>query len=116
MIKMLNTLEDIFDKYQLKINGQKTKKMLISKINSKNEVNIKLRNNHIQQVNEFCFLGSLIMNRNQVTADIKRRIALAKQVFLKKYNIFSNRHLKLKTRKNVIKTFVWSVLCYRCET
>jgi len=117
MNKMLNTLADIFDKYQLKINGQKTKTLLISKIDNNDEVNIKLRNNPTQQDNEFCYLGSLITNRNQATADIKRRIALAKQAFLKKYkSILSNRHLKLETRKNFIKTFVWSVLCYGCET
>lgn len=86
--------------------------MLIIKININEEVNISLRNNPIQQVNEFCYLGSLITNRNQSTADIKKRIALAKQAFLKKYNILihiyilSNRYLTLETRKKFIKTFV----------
>jgi hypothetical protein len=63
MNKMLNTLADVFDEYQLKINGQKTKTMLINKINNNDEINIKLRNNSIQ-VNEFCYLESFITNRN----------------------------------------------------
>jgi len=84
--------------------------MLISKTNNKDEININLRNNPIQQVKIFCHPVSLITNRNQSTADIKRRIALAKQAFLKKYYIIRNRHLKLETRKKIIKTFVWSVL------
>jgi len=82
MNKMLNTLVDIFVKYQLKINEQKTKTMLISKTNNNDEININLRNNPILQVKEFCYPGSLVTNRNQATADIKRRIALAKQAFL----------------------------------
>lgn len=60
MNKMLNT----FDKYQLVGNGQKTKTMLISKTNNDNKVNINLRNKPIQQVNEFCCLGSLVTNKN----------------------------------------------------
>ena len=109
---------DIFYKYQLKNNGHKTKTMLISKINNNDEVHINLRNNtaKIQQVNEFSYLGSLITNRNHSIADIKRKIALAKQTYLKKYNILSNRHLKLETRKKFNRTFVWSILCYGCET
>jgi len=90
--------------------------MLLSKINNKDETHINLRNNPIQQVNEFCYLGSLVTNSNQSTADIKRRIALAKQALLKKYNIFNNRHLKLETRKKFIRTVVWSMLCNGCET
>jgi len=54
--------------------------VLISKTNNSDEVNINLRNNPIQQVKEFCYLG----NRNQATAaDVKRRIALAKKAFSK---------------------------------
>lgn len=78
---MLNTLKEIFDRYQLKTNGHKTKTMYISKINNNDEVSINLR--PIQQVSEFCYVGSLITNKYQSTADIKRRIAFAKQVFLK---------------------------------
>jgi len=35
--------------------------MLVSKINNNDEVNINLRKNPIQQVNEFCCIGSLIL-------------------------------------------------------
>lgn len=77
--------------------------MLISKINNNDEININLRNNPIQ-VNKFYYLGILITNRNQAMADIKKRIALTKQAFLKNYNILSKRHLELETRKKFIKT------------
>lgn len=55
--------------------------MLISKINNNDEVNDNLRKNPIQQVNEFCYLGSLITNRNRSTVDKKRKIAFSKQPF-----------------------------------
>lgn len=62
-----------------------------------------LANNPIQQANDFCYLGSLITNRNQSAPDIKIWIALEKQAFLKKYDILSYRHLKLESRKKFIK-------------
>jgi len=50
MNKMLDTLADIFDKYQLKIKRQKTIKMLISKVKNNDEVYIKLRIDPIQHM------------------------------------------------------------------
>jgi len=43
------------------------------------------RQTYIQQVSEFCNPGSLITNKYQSTADIKRRIAFVKQAFHKNY-------------------------------
>uniref|UniRef100_A0A8D8V5T2 Uncharacterized protein n=1 Tax=Cacopsylla melanoneura TaxID=428564 RepID=A0A8D8V5T2_9HEMI len=55
-------------------------------------------------------------NLNRYEHDVRRRIALAKQAFMKKYNLLTNKHLTTETRKKFIKTFVWSVLLYGCET
>jgi hypothetical protein len=43
-------------------------------------------------------------------------LALAKQAFMKKYKLLTNKHLNIETHKKFIKTFVWSVLLYGCET
>lgn len=114
--KMLKILSNALNKFHLKINPQKTKSMLISKIQNQENVNITLNNIQIQQVQEFCYLGSIITSNNKSSPDIKRRITLAKQAFQNKNQLLSNQHLNIHIRKRFIKTFVWSVLTYASET
>ncbi|VVC42049.1 Hypothetical protein CINCED_3A022977 [Cinara cedri] len=45
-----------------------------------------------------------------------QQITLAKQTFIKKNSLLTSKHLKIETKKKCIKTFVWSVLLYGCET
>ncbi|VVC25121.1 Hypothetical protein CINCED_3A009847 [Cinara cedri] len=77
---------------------------------------IKLNDIVIQEVEQFSYLGSIITYNNTSTMDIKKRITLAKQTFIKKNSLLISKHLKIETKKKFIKTFVWSVLLYGCET
>lgn len=118
MNEMLNILAEKLNKYKLKINAGKTKIMIVKKTSTiiNTEVNIQLGNTSIEQVKEFCYLGSVITHDNRTSIDIKKRITLAKQAFMKKYSLLTSKHLQLETRKRFIKTFVWSILLYGCET
>ncbi|KAI5755057.1 hypothetical protein M8J77_013699 [Diaphorina citri] len=114
--QMLNYLNQTLNKYKLKINAKKTKSMVISKTDHNIIANVKIENEPIQQVKEFCYLGSLISQDNKSTREIRRRIVLAKQAFEKKKTILTNKNLSLSTRKKFIKTYIWSILLYGCET
>uniref|UniRef100_A0A8D8U352 Craniofacial development protein 2 n=1 Tax=Cacopsylla melanoneura TaxID=428564 RepID=A0A8D8U352_9HEMI len=105
MNNMLNVLSNVLDSYKLKINVNKTKTMMVRKehSNAPPNGNIKLKGIPIQQVEEFCYLGSHISYDNQTRTDVRRRIALAKQAFMKKYNLLTNKHLTTETRKKFIK-------------
>lgn len=46
--------------------------------------NIKIRNELVEQVKEFYYLGSLIMEDNRSAKEVGRRIVLAKQAFEKR--------------------------------
>ncbi|KAI5731180.1 hypothetical protein M8J77_006038 [Diaphorina citri] len=116
MNEMLNVLSNALQIFKLKINAGKTKTMIVSKTTLDIAANIKLGNVQIQQVQEFCYLGSTIKTNNKSTPDIKKRVALAKQAFQNKYQLLTSRHLSINTRKNFIKTFVWTVLTYGSET
>ncbi|VVC42424.1 Reverse transcriptase domain [Cinara cedri] len=72
MSLMLHILETSLDKFKLKINSKKTKVMVISKVIT--NTNITLNNEQLQQVNEFCYLGSLITDVNKSMEEIRRRI------------------------------------------
>ncbi|KAE9541243.1 hypothetical protein AGLY_004488 [Aphis glycines] len=49
-------------------------------------------------------------------SDIKCRIAQAKQAFYKKKHIFTANTVSFKTRKTLIKSFVWSIALYGAKT
>jgi len=48
--------------------------------------------------------------------DIKCKIAQAKQAFYKKKHLFTAINISLKTRKALIKSFVWSKALFEAET
>ena len=67
------------------------------------------------EVEQFRYLESLISNDDTCTTEIKSRIAIAKNVFNRRKELFSNRMSK-DLKKIVIKTIVWSVALYGSET
>ena len=48
--------------------------------------------------------------------EIKKRIAIAKASFQKMSTILKNRNISFSTKLRVLKTHVWSILLYGCET
>ena len=48
--------------------------------------------------------------------EIKKRIAIAKASFQKMSTILKNRNILFSTKLKVLKTYVWSLLLYGCET
>lgn len=69
----------------------------------------------VEQVDEFCYLGSMITQDNRCNREI-RRIVLAKKAFNNKYNMLACKHLDKEVRKEFAKTFVWSTLLYGSES
>ena len=65
----------------------------------------------VEHVNQFRYLGSLISDDETFTAEIKSRIAMAKNSFNNIRELFSKRFSK-KSKKTVIMTVVWSVALY----
>lgn len=90
--------------------------MFICKASINPESDIKIGNNKIQQVKTFTYLGSIVNTNNDSSRDINQRIILAKKAFQKKYNLLTNKHITTETKKKFIKTLIWSVLLYGCET
>jgi len=64
----------------------------------------------IEQVKEFCFLGNMIADDARCLREIKRRIAMGKEVFSRR------KGLKRSLKKRMVKTLVWSVTLYCTET
>ena len=77
--------------------------------------NITCNGEKIKQVKSFKYLGYTITQNGKSDAEIKKRIAMAKETFRKMKTIFTNRNININTKINALKAYVWSVLLYGCE-
>jgi Domain of unknown function (DUF6451) len=70
----------------------------------------------VKNVTEFEYLGSLITWDNDGTIEIKRRIGKATGVMAGFRNIWKSKNINSATKLEILKTCVFSVLLYACET
>lgn len=112
--RLMNGLQEEADRYGMKVNVKKTKTMVISREESK-EVKIELEGNMVEQVRRFKYLGSIMSDDGRCLDEIKCRIAMAKEAFAKRKELLC-RKISLTLRKRLVKSLVWPVLLYGCET
>ena len=112
--KLMNKLNDTAKKFNMKINVQKTKTMVVSR-NEGRTVKIKIDDQEIEQVSNFKYLGSLISEDGRCLIDVKTRIALAKDAFNKRKEFLTG-GLSGTLKKRMVKVLVWPVAIYGCET
>ncbi|XP_050431417.1 uncharacterized protein LOC126839986 [Adelges cooleyi] len=70
----------------------------------------------INSVSSFKYLGSLITSDGKSSQEIKQRIGQAKAAFIKKKKILVSQKISREIKKTFLRTFVWSVALYGCET
>src|SRR6218665_2363074 len=76
---------------------------------------IVIEGERIEEVKEFCYLGSMISNDAKCHGSPRRRIAMGKEAFLKRKELLRG-GLKRSLKKRMIKTLIWSVTLYCAET
>jgi len=74
---IMEALERISEEYGMRINLKKTKVMMFTKAQPR-KVSIWLQSTELEQVHEFCYLGSLLTEDALCDKEIKKRIAMAK--------------------------------------
>ena len=89
--------------------------MVISKQSDISVCNIICKGERIKQVDTFKYLGFTITPDARCDTEIKKRIALSKDTFTKIKSIFPNRNIKVCTKINTLKAYIWSILLYGCE-
>ena len=87
----------------------KNKVMRISRQPS--AVTIMIDQNHLENVECFKYLGSMLTDGGRCTGEIKCRIAMAKAAFNKKRALFTGT-LDLNLRKKLVKCYIWSIALY----
>lgn len=112
--KLVEDVEKQSEVMGLSLNVKKTKIMCVNRISIK--FNILCKNNSLQQVDSYCYLGKKFFEDNDQTKDIRIRIGHAKDTFNKMKNILCEKKLNLLFRIRILKCYIWPVLLYGCET
>ena len=66
-------------------------------------------------MNKLRYLGSFISEDGRCLDNIKTRIGMAKDAFNKRKKLLT-RSIRVSLRKRFVKTLVWPVVLYGCET
>jgi len=113
---LLNILNDKSEEYGMSINCKKTKCMVFSKAKISPKCLLKMGDETIEQVEAFNYLGSVVTCDTRCRNEIRRRLTLAKAAFNQLRSIFADRKMSTTIKIRLLKTYVWSVLLYGCES
>ena len=99
------------EKAGLKLNIQKTKIMASSPITS-----WQMDGDTMETVRDFIFLGSKINVVGECIREIKRCLLLQRKAMTNLDSILKSRDITLPTKVHIVKTMVFPVVMYRCES
>ena len=70
----------------------------------------------VERVSDFIFLGFKITADGDFSHEIKRRLLLGRKVITNLDSIFKSRDITLATKVHLVKTMVFPVVMYECES
>ena len=94
------------------MNQKKTKVM---RIGETEDMQVIVKREMLEQVDNYKYLGNTVTNDWSSWKEIKTRIGMTKEAFMKKSRTLCSK-LDLNLRKRIAKVFVWSVMLHACET
>jgi hypothetical protein len=112
--RTMDRLSKTAKKYDMKINVKKTKTMVVSKTGGVTS-NIQVDGRKIEQVEKFKYLGAILSEDGRCLEDVKARFGMAKDAFNKRKELLTKRFSQ-SVKKRIVKTLIWSVAMYACET
>ena len=108
---LLMKVKEASEKVGLKLNIQKTKIMASGPITS-----WQIDGERMQTMTDFIFGGSKITADGDCSHDIKRCLLLGRKTMTNLDSILKSRDITLPTKVHLVKTAVFSVVLYRCES
>ena len=85
------------------------------KMNTNNSEPVIINNQHIEEVDEFTYLGSKVSTDGDSGKDVQARLAKANQAFGSLNAVWKSKQLRVKTKIRIFKSNVLSVLLYGSE-
>ena len=108
---LLMKVKDESEKVGLKLNFQKTMIMASGLITS-----WQIGEEIMETVTDFIFLGSKITADGDCSHEIKRRLLVGRKVMTNLDSILKSRDITLSTKVRLVKTMVFPVVLYGCES
>ena len=108
---LLMKVKEESEKVGLKLNIQKTKIMASGPFTS-----WEIDEETVETVSDFIFWGSKITADGDCSHEIKRRLLLGRKVMTNLDSIFKSRDITLLTKVCLVKTMVFPVVMYGCES
>ena len=108
---LLMKMKEEREKVGLKLNFQKTKIMASGPITS-----WETYGETVETVADFIFLGSKIIADGDCSHEIKRRLLLGRKIITNLDSILKSRDITLATKVHLVKTMVFPVVMYGCES
>ena len=108
---LLMKVKEETEKVGLKLNIQKTKVMASDPITS-----WQIDGETMETVTDFLFLGSKITADGDCSHEIKRCLLLGRKVMTNLDSILRSRDITLSTKVSLVKTMVFPVVMYGCES
>ena len=108
---LLMKVKEESEKVGLKLNIQKTKIMASSPITS-----WQIEGETVETVSDFIFGGSKITADGDCSHEIKRCLLLGRKVMTNLDSILKSIDITLSTKVHLVKTMVFSVVMYGCES
>ena len=97
------------------MNTKKTKTMIISRNPTGKKVNIVVDGQYLEQIEKMKYLGTLITEEIKTDLELETRSNLAKAKFSEMSKIFTSKRLKLKTKLNILNSYIFSIFTYGSE-
>ena len=108
---LLMKVKEESEKVGLKLNIQKTKIMASGPITS-----WQIDGETMETVSDFIFFGSRITADGDCSHEIKRHLFLGRKVMTNLDSIFRSRDITLPTKVHLVKSMVFPVVMYGCES
>jgi hypothetical protein len=109
---LVDRLDRISGKYSLQINIDKTKVMASDGATC----NICIQGSHLEQVDTFPYLGSLITDDAECIKEFRARLSKGQAVRTSLRKIWKNHGIPIETKIRLEKALVWPVITYGCES
>ena len=108
---LLMNVKEESEKFGFKLNIQKTKIMASGPITS-----WEIDGEAVETVSDFILGGSKITADGDCSYEIKRHLLLGRKVMTNLDSIFKSRDITLPTKVHLVKTMVFPVVMYGCES
>ena len=99
----------------LQLNAKKTDCMVILEQSDIPVWNFLCKGERITQVGTFKYLVFTITPDARCDTEIDKRIALSKDIFIKIKTVFTNANIRIYTRINTLKAYIWPIILHGCE-